>query len=638
MGMLARRLLASSIILVLVLVSTYVIYYQYRIDDVRVESYGLKKFSSYNELKTFIKNNIDVSRSWFGLYGFPVSVGVRDVFGTTVPAATSAEASPKYSQTNIQVAGVDEPDIVKTDGTYIYYIRDSNSIRYNSGVNELVIVKAYPPEGMQIVSNISWTDNSVPLGIFINKNKLIVFLSGSNFRSVIVGQSEYYYPVATKIEVYDLSHMEHPKLVRNVTLDGYYLNARMIENYVYIVVTSPIYYVEEELILPSIYIDGKVESIEPKEVYYAEAPDISYSFTTIVALNIFNDNEPITKKTILTGAASNMYMSVDNIYLAITKYSFIKENLDSFSEETLIYRISVNGKDVDLKAEGSVPGHVLNQFSMDEYNGHFRIATTIGYPWFRGSSESNNLYVLDMNLKIVGKLENIAKGEKIYSVRFMGDKVYIVTFKKVDPFFVIDLSDVNSPKILGWLKIPGYSDYLHPLDGEHIIGVGKETVEAEEGNFAWYQGIKVSLFNVKNVSMPKEVSKYIIGERGTDSPILRDHHAFLFDGERGLMAFPVLLALIDRSQYIGNIPPYAYGEPVWQGLYVFSVSAKNITLKGRITHLNNAIEKGRMNIEYSRFIERALYIGDCLYTLSKDVVKANDINTLEEVSFLNISK
>lgn len=633
MNMFRRKLLVSFIVLTLVLVSTYAIYHQYYVDD-GVQSYGLKKFGSYNELKTFIKNNVDASRYWFGIYGFPVSVGVRDVFGVTVPAVASAEALPKYSLTNIQVAGVDEPDVVKTDGSYIYYVRGG----VNYGVNELVVVKAYPPEDMRIVSRIFWTDNSVPLGIFVSKHRVTVFLSSSNVRSVNVGPSEYYFPITTRIEVYDLIHMENPKLVRNVTLDGYYLNARMMENYIYTVATSPIYYIKEEIILPSIYVDGKGESINPKEVYYADTPDISYSFTTIIALNIFNDKEPITKKTILTGATSNMYMSVNNIYLAITKYNFVKENAPTSSEETLIYRISVDGKDINFEAEGGVPGHMLNQFSMDEYNGYFRTATTVGYPWFRGSSESNSVYVLDMNLKVVGKLENIAKGEKIYSVRFMGDKVYIVTFKKVDPFFVIDLSDASNPKILGWLKIPGYSDYLHPLDEEHIIGIGKETIEAEEGSFAWYQGIKLSLFEVKNVSAPKEVSKYIIGERGTDSPILRDHHALLFDGERGLMAFPVLLAFIDRSKYIGEIPPYAYGEPVWQGLFVFSVSSNDIALKGKITHLNNDTGKGIMEINYLRFIKRALYIGDHLYTLSDEIVKVNDLNTLEEVNILNIGK
>ncbi|MCX8188516.1 MAG: beta-propeller domain-containing protein [Nitrososphaeria archaeon] len=634
--MFKRKLLASSIILALVLVSTYTIYHQYYIDD-SVKAYGLKKFSSYSELKTFIKNNVELSKTWFGIYGFPVSIGVRDVLTGMVPvAASTAEASPKYSQTNIQVAGVDEPDIVKTDGSYIYYVRSGTS--YNSGVNELVIVKAYPPEDLKVASKIVWTDNSVPIGIFVNKNRLTVFLSNSNVKAAIVGRLEHYYLTATRIEVYDLIHMERVKLVRNVTLDGYYLNARMIEDYVYAVVTSPIYYIGEEIILPSMYVNGKSESIDPKEVYYADTPDIAYSFTTIIALNVFNDEEPITKKTILTGAASNMYVSLKNIYLAITKYNFVKDNIGTFSEETLVYRISVNGKDINFEAEGSVPGHVLNQFSMDEYNGYFRIATTVGYSWFRGSSETNNVYTLDMNLKVVGKLENIAKGEKIYSVRFMGDKVYMVTFKKVDPFFVIDLSDASSPKILGWLKIPGYSDYLHPLDKEHIIGIGKETVEAEEGDFAWYQGIKISLFEVKNVSAPKEVSKYIIGERGTDSPILRDHHALLFDGEKGLMAFPVLLAIIDRSQYIGEIPPYAYGEPVWQGLYVFSVSSNYIALKGRITHLNNSSEKNVMKIEYGKFIDRALYVGDYLYTLSDEIVKVNILSTLEEVNILYISK
>ena len=631
--MFGKRILVIAIVTILVLASTYMLYYKFLGEN---ESYELKRFNSYNELKNFVKNNVELSSKWFGVYGIQIPTAPRAAFGDIAATMATAEASPQYSRTNVQVSGVDEPDIVKTDGSYIYYIKGGQD--YVSGNSELVIVRVYPPEDMQVVSKIVWTENVVPIGLFVNKNRLVVFLTSYILRNVGVGFPGYY-PITCEIEVYELADIRAPKLVRNITLEGYYLNARMIEEYVYLVTTSPIYYIDDEIILPSITVNGESLSIDPKEVYYTNAPDVSYTFTTIVALNTFQDNEPIAKKTILTGAASNMYVSLNNIYLAITKYNFITENARTSFEETLLYRISIKGNSINFEAEGTVPGHVLNQFSMDEYNGYFRIATTLGYPWLRGmgSSESNSIYVLGMDLKVVGKLENLAKGEKIYSARFMGERAYIVTFKKVDPFFVIDLSDVRNPKVLGWLKIPGYSDYLHPLGNDYVIGIGKETVEAEEGDFALHQGLKISLFNVKNVSAPKEISKYVIGERGTDSPILRDHRALLFDGERGFMAIPVMVAMIDRNKYSGAVPPYAYGEPVWQGLYVFNLTIEHgILLRGKITHLSQNISEGISGDDYTKFIERAIYIGDYLYTISNKIVKVNDISTLKEVGSIKI--
>jgi uncharacterized secreted protein with C-terminal beta-propeller domain len=160
---------------------------------------------------------------------------------------------------------------------------------------------------------------------------------------------------------------------------------------------------------------------------------------------------------------------------------------------------------MEYDASGRVSGSVLNRYSMDEYEGYFRIATTTGW----GTSSLNRVYVLDGTLSVAGALENLAQGERIYSARFMGNRCYLVTFRQVDPFFVIDLSDPSQPKLLGELKITGYSDYLHPYDENHIIGIGKET------DAGLYQGLKISLFDVSDVSNPKEIAKYEIGEERT---------------------------------------------------------------------------------------------------------------------------
>ena len=166
-----------------------------------------------------------------------------------------------------------------------------------------------------------------------------------------------------------------------------------------------------------------------------------------------------------------------------------------------------------FEAQGGVPGNTINQYAMDEYNGNLRMQqlwqNTGGSVVFGGqSSQINNVYVLNQNLSIVGKLEGLAQGENLHSVRFMGDKGYLVTFIRTDPLFVIDLSQPANPKVLGELKIPGYSDYLHPYDETHLIGVGKEAVDAEGQNFAWYQGLKLSLFDVSNVNNPVLASKF----------------------------------------------------------------------------------------------------------------------------------
>ncbi len=277
------------------------------------------------------------------------------------------------------------------------------------------------------------------------------------------------------------------------------------------------------------------------------------------------------------------------------------------------------------EATGTVPGRERNQFSMDEYNDYFRIETTT---WTLNWTTQTNLYVLDMNLSVVGKLEGLAPGENFHSARFMGNRAYLVTFKKTDPLFVIDLSQPTNPTVLGELHIPGYSDYLHPYDETHLIGVGKHTVEADEGDFAWYQGIKMSLFDVSDVANPVQMDTVIIGDRGSDSPVLYDHKAFLFDKSRTLLVMPILEAKIDPSKYAGEVPPYAYGEPVWQGAYVFDVSLfHGFQLEGRITHLEN----GMSIHEQSYWIKRSAYVENVLYTISSRKVGLNKLDDLSPI-------
>jgi uncharacterized secreted protein with C-terminal beta-propeller domain len=224
----------------------------------------------------------------------------------------------------------------------------------------------------------------------------------------------------------------------------------------------------------------------------------------------------------------------------------------------------------------------------------------------------------------------------------MGDKAYLVTFKKVDPFFTLDLSDPYNPKILGILKIPGYSDYLHPYDENHIIGIGKDTVESESGDFAWYQGLKIALFDVSDFDNPKELAKVIIGDRGTNSPVLYDHKALLFDRERELLVLPIsLYEISDEIKEKNNGDPgWTYGEFTFQGAFVYRLSIENgFELRGQITHRNEEVKPqnywygGSSNSD----IVRSLYIDNVLYTISNNMVKLNNLENLSEINSLELS-
>jgi inhibitor of cysteine peptidase len=576
----------------------------------------ISRFSSYEELKEFVNTNTQ-DKDMLNMPGRFWSGGAEE------DALAPAPGESDYSTTNIQVAGVDEADIVKTDGEYIYFV---------SG-NKTIIVKAYPPEQAQIVSQIELEGTII--GIFINGDRLVLFEQETPYYlyyddvPAVRESSVPYVSPKIFVKVYDISDRDNPRLQREVSSDGQYVSSRMIGDYAYVVVNEPVYEEEDEPILPEIRVRANETEIPATDIYYSNVSDYYYMYTTIIAVNTQNDDQEPTYETILLGASSNLYVSLNNIYLTIPVWgSDIFGREVWYSQKISIHRIHIEGAEIEYVASGEIPGMVLNQFSMDEYADYFRVATTT---W--GETTGNHLYILDMDLNIVGSLEDLAPGETIYSARFMGERGYLVTFKQVDPLFVIDLSDPRHPEELGYLKVTGYSDYLHPYDENHLIGIGKETTDA--GEFAWYQGVKISLFDVSDVGNPQEMSKLEIGDRGTDSPVLWDHKAFLFDKARNLLVMPILEAKVDVTKYSESELVWAYGEPVYQGAYVFDISLEGgLQLKGRITHIENLddLEEGYYYY-YSPFsVERSLYIGDVLYTISQAKIKMNNLENLDYIN------
>ncbi len=668
----------------------------------------IKKFSSCDQIKSFVSQSAAGYGGYLGAYTRSmVDITAQKTMTPMAQEADSAGGSEDYSATNVQVAGVDEADIVKNDGKYIYTV---------SG-NSIYILDAYPAESSRLLSQINETGLQ---NIFVNGDRLVVFGMDyedyprplyENMKASAIASPYYRYSSPkTYVHVYDITDRSNPVLKKNISIEGDYLESRMIGDYVYMIANKNIYYSESEpIVTPLVYSGGQSRPASRcADVYYFGNPDYSYLFTTIASLNVKDDSSDVSSKVIVTGYSETIYVSGSNIYLsyqksmgqdeylqrmigAITplmpasvsleiqaaqagnatfyektsKVGIIFQNYmmdltetqreeltkkaqDAMTEltkriakemeKTVIQKISISDGKIEYATSGEVPGRLLNQFSMDEYNGYLRAATTTGEVWGNEPTTRNHVYVLSDKLSIAGKLEDLAPGERIYSARFIGDKAYLVTFKKTDPLFVISLSDPANPKVLGQLKIPGYSDYLHPYDENHIIGVGKEAVEAEEGDFAWYQGIKLSLFDVSDVERPKEVSKYVIGSRGTDSDALRDHKAFLFSREKNLLVIPVLLAEIDASKYPNGVPDNAHGDFKFQGAYVFDLTLENgFQLKGTAAHTDNETLLKSGYYFYSPYsVKRSLYIGGALYTISDGMVKASSLSDLSEINAIKL--
>ncbi len=585
------KTITTAFLIVLITTSIYVAL----LVDVKYCSGKLRKFTSQSELTAFLETPKKWPASSYLFTSNVQNMRTLDVSGDAT----------EYSQTNVQVQGVDEADIVKTDGEYIYVIAK----------DKIFIVRAYPPEEATVLSKVVVAGELKQ--IFINEDRLVAFYENSTHDGI-----------QCVIGVYDVSDRTDPSLQREIKVEGSYVGSRMIGDYTYVLVQEYAGIRESGAILPQICFDGDNRTIPAHEIYFSDITDYSYRYTTIVALNVKDDVEKPAYLTMLLGSSATMYVSTENIYLVI-----------SYEGKSILHLIRVENGRISHVADGEVPGTVLNQFSMDEYEGYFRVATTSEMTtWYEPRpmlQNQNNLYVLNMNLAIVGRIEGIAPGEQIHSVRFMDSVCYLVTFRKVDPFFAIDLSNPDSPRIIGELKITGYSDYMHPYDKNHVIGVGKETLAADEGGFSWYQGVKISVFDVTDMSAPKELAKYEIGDRGTQSPVLGDHKAFMFDRERNLLVLPVSVAKINESQYLGGVPANAWGDTVWQGAYVFTVSLvlnEVIAFRGTITH----IEDGNVH-DGSHYVNRALFIHDVLYTISESKIKMNSLQDLSPIGELSLN-
>ncbi len=629
--------------------------------------------------------------------------------------ASGSEGSSDYSKTNNQVQGVDEADIIKNDGKYIYTISGNN----------LYIVDAYPAENATILSKIDFS--SRPQNLFIDGDKLVVYgyENSKAFFDVLD-----YRPRNSMVffKIYDVSDRTHPVLSKEMSFEGSALDARLLGDNVYLVVQNtpsfvgpyprPIYFeggLKADSVkqnsegssgsseIPasskgsersSVLGDVVIHQVPLDKIHYLPQP---YSYPRLVTVYDINlAKEKIADLDALTVEGSpTLYMSKDNLYLLSSQHisewelrqdltvELLRDNLSSeeknlidrinnvdsdilssqekkskilnvyyqkidrfssaenkawdekldsalekkikelkYLDFTIIMKLHASGDHLELSATNKVPGTLHDQFSADENDGYLRLATTIPRRWSSLNQEQttskNAVFVLNNDLELVGSLENLAENEQIYSARFMGDRLYLVTYKQVDPFFVIDLSVPKKPKVLGSLKLPGFSRYLHPYDKNHIIGLGSETTSSGRT-----QGLKISLFDVSDVQHPVEVAKFVTNERYASSTAFYEHHAFLFSKEKELLVIPAF----NRDYRYDGVDEQSYN-----GAFVFHINESDITLRGLIDHSSAS------NTQYwGPVVERSLYIDNMLYTKSPSLLRINALDDLHAVKNISLS-
>ena len=448
--------------------------------------------------------------------GVTTEMAVEDSAASAMDMGSSASntgAALSYSKTNLQEAGVDEADIIKTDGKYLYVMKATGSVRMIRAEGKTLEV-----EGTIMLEAL----NETPQEMYVDGDILNLIVTGSRTtldsddtqEDTYTANTENY----TKIYTYDISDRSVPQLKGTVKQKGTYSTSRKNGDVIYLFTQ---FYPQ---INDADQIDTYVPAVngarlESTDIYLPEYQNSS-SYLVISSVSNRRPDEVIDKKAIVS-AADNFYVSNDNIYIA-------NANWGSDATMTQILKFSCQKGKIRAKGAADLKGFLNDSFSMNEYNGYLRIVLTD----YSGDTQTNALYVLDDALEVCGSITDIAEGEEIRSARFLGDTGYFVTFKETDPLFSVDLSNPADPKVLGELKITGFSSYLHFYGENKLLGVGNE-VDPETGA---YTGIKLAMFDVSDPSNVKQLHKFVIKDT-YDCPLFYDYKAAMIDTEKNVFGF-----------------------------------------------------------------------------------------------------
>ena len=448
-----------------------------------------------------------------------------------------------YSQTNVREAGVDEGDVVKTDGSYLYILKSSGSVRIVDirGTKMKEIAEIQPEKLNESIED-----------LYLDGDKLMLVTTGyessmEEAESDMYTVNRYQY---TALTVYDITEREHPEVTGRITQEGDYRQSRKNGDYVYLLTQyTPSLgdSFEDSSVMPLV----NEQKLAISDVYL---PDQTSQPDYLVAsgINIQDPENVISSKAIVSGAA-DFYMSSDNLFIC-------NNNWNDGKSSTEILRFACEDGEITAGAMCELPGFLNDTFSLDEYQGYLRVLLTED-----SNGESNSLYILDADMQVTGAIRDLADGETIRSARFMGTIAYFVTFRQTDPLFCADLSDPDNPQILSELKLTGFSSYLHPYGDHLLLGVGYEA-EEETGS---QTGVKLSMFDISEPSQVEELDKYVI-KGASYLPSDYDYKAILADGEKNLIGFvcdgEYLVFSYDEEKGFQNLLTYTMSDwEYWDG-------------------------------------------------------------------------
>ena len=470
-------------------------------------------------------------------------IATMDAGAADTAANQKVTGEADYSQTNVREAGVDEGDVVKTDGSYLYILKSSGSVRIvDIRETKMKEVAEIQPEKL----NESIED------LYLDGDRLMLVTTGyessmEEAESDMYTVNRYQY---TALTVYDITEREHPEMTGRITQEGDYLQSRKNGDYVYLLTQySPSLgdSFEDSSVMPLV----NEQKLAISDVYL---PDQTSQPDYLVAsgINIQDPENVISSKAIVSGAA-DFYMSSDNLFIC-------NNNWNDGKSSTEILRFACEDGEITAGAMCELPGFLNDTFSLDEYQGYLRVLLTED-----SNGESNSLYILDADMQVTGAIRDLAAGETIRSARFMGTMAYFVTFRQTDPLFCADLSDPDNPQILSELKLTGFSSYLHPYGDHLLLGVGYEA-EEETGS---QTGVKLSMFDISDPSQVEELDKYVI-KGASYLPSDYNYKAILADGEKNLIGFvcdgEYLVFSYDEEKGFQNLLTYTMSDwEYWDG-------------------------------------------------------------------------